>query len=108
MACHGGVIVQTMIRWLLIDPMATGERAWFSPENSSITEWRFGPNPYGNRTGRVGAGPLQRPRPPGGDVTPGQRSWWVAGGIQCGSTSSSGSSGRMARSMALHSVFETG
>jgi broad specificity phosphatase PhoE len=50
-ACHGGVIVQTMIRWLLIDPMATGERAWFSPENASITEWRFGPNPYGNRTG---------------------------------------------------------
>jgi probable phosphoglycerate mutase len=50
-ACHGGVIVQTMIRWLLIDPMATGERAWFSPENSSVTEWRFGRNPYGNRTG---------------------------------------------------------
>jgi|SoiMethySBSTD1v2_1073268.scaffolds.fasta_scaffold02450_12 broad specificity phosphatase PhoE len=50
-ACHGGVIVQTMIRWLLIDPQATGERAWFSPENASVTEWRFGPNPYGNRVG---------------------------------------------------------
>ena len=50
-ACHGGVIVQTMLRWLLIDPMATGERAWFSPENSSVTEWRYGPNPYGNRSG---------------------------------------------------------
>ena len=48
-ACHGGVIVQTMIRWLAIDPM--GDRAWFSPENSSITEWRRMPNPYGNRSG---------------------------------------------------------
>jgi 2,3-bisphosphoglycerate-dependent phosphoglycerate mutase len=50
-ACHGGTIVQTMIRWLLIDPMAEGERAWFSPENSSVTEWRYGQNPYGRRTG---------------------------------------------------------
>lgn len=50
-ACHGGVIVQTMIRWLLIDPTATGERAWFSPANASVTEWRFGRNPYGNRNG---------------------------------------------------------
>lgn len=50
-ASHGGVIVQTMIRWLLIDPTATGERAWFSPANSSVTEWRCAPNPYGNRTG---------------------------------------------------------
>lgn len=50
-ACHGGVIVQTMMRWLLIDPLSEGERAWFSPENSSITEWRHAPNPYGNRSG---------------------------------------------------------
>lgn len=50
-ACHGGVIVQTMIRWLAIDPLAGGERAWFSPENASITEWRRAVNPYGNRTG---------------------------------------------------------
>jgi probable phosphoglycerate mutase len=50
-ACHGGVIVQAMIRWLSIDPMGDGERAWFSPENTSITEWRYGANPYGNRTG---------------------------------------------------------
>lgn len=50
-ACHGGVIVQTMIRWLAIDPLGDGERAWFSPENSSITEWRYGTNPYGNRSG---------------------------------------------------------
>jgi probable phosphoglycerate mutase len=50
-ACHGGVIVQTMIRGLLIDPTATGERAWFSPVNASVTEWRCATNPYGNRTG---------------------------------------------------------
>jgi probable phosphoglycerate mutase len=46
-ACHGGVIVQAMVRWLAIDPRGGGERAWFSPENSSITEWRYGANPYG-------------------------------------------------------------
>ena len=50
-ACHGGVIVQAMIRWLAIDPMGDTERAWFSPENSSITEWRRATNPYGNRIG---------------------------------------------------------
>jgi probable phosphoglycerate mutase len=50
-ACHGGVIVQAMIRWLSIDPMGDAERAWFSPENTSITEWRYGANPYGTRRG---------------------------------------------------------
>lgn len=50
-ACHGGVIVQAMIRWLAIDPLGDGERAWFSPENASITEWRKAANPYGNRSG---------------------------------------------------------
>jgi len=50
-ACHGGVIVQTMIRWFNLDPAFDGERAWFSPENSSITEWRRADNPYGNRVG---------------------------------------------------------
>ena len=50
-ACHGGTIVQSMIRWLAIDPLAGGERAWFSPENASITEWRRATNPYGTRTG---------------------------------------------------------
>lgn len=48
-ACHGGVIVQSMIRWLAIDPLGDEERAWFSPENASITEWRYGQNPYGRR-----------------------------------------------------------
>jgi probable phosphoglycerate mutase len=45
-ACHGGVIVHSMIRWLALDPDADGERAWFSPENASITEWRYGTSPY--------------------------------------------------------------
>lgn len=50
-ACHGGVIVQTMIRSLRIDVDATGQRAWFGPDNASITEWRCGPNPYARRSG---------------------------------------------------------
>jgi broad specificity phosphatase PhoE len=46
-ACHGGPIVQVMIRFLAIDPSAEREqRAWFSPENTSITEFRFAVNPY--------------------------------------------------------------
>jgi probable phosphoglycerate mutase len=43
-ATHGGVIVQSMIRWLALD--LTADRAWFSPENASVTEWRHGPNPF--------------------------------------------------------------
>jgi probable phosphoglycerate mutase len=46
-ACHGGTIVQAMIRFLAIDPSTNGgTRAWFSPENASITEFRFALNPY--------------------------------------------------------------
>jgi broad specificity phosphatase PhoE len=45
-ASHGGVIVQSMLRFLAVDLSNTGERAWFSPENASITEWRWGSNPY--------------------------------------------------------------
>jgi broad specificity phosphatase PhoE len=44
-ACHGGVIVQAMVRFLAMAPEAE-ERAWFSPENASITEWRRAVNPY--------------------------------------------------------------
>jgi probable phosphoglycerate mutase len=44
-ACHGGVVIQSMFRWLGLDP-GGGERAWLSPANSSMTEWRFGTNPY--------------------------------------------------------------
>jgi hypothetical protein len=36
-----------MIRFLAIDPAADRQkRAWFSPENTSITEFRFAVNPY--------------------------------------------------------------
>ena len=65
-ACHGGVIVHTMIHWLGIDEDDGRERAWFSPENASITEWRFGAEPLRDRSISLGAGPLQRPRPPRG------------------------------------------
>jgi probable phosphoglycerate mutase len=45
-ASHGGVIVQSMLHFLAVDLSTTGQRAWFSPENASITEWRWGSNPY--------------------------------------------------------------
>jgi len=45
-ACHGGVIVHSMIRWLALSANADAERAWFSPDNASITEWRYGASPY--------------------------------------------------------------
>ena len=40
-ACHGGVIIHSLIRWLGIDPSGSVERAWMNPANASITEWRF-------------------------------------------------------------------
>jgi probable phosphoglycerate mutase len=49
-ASHGGVIVQSMLRWLAMDEEPRRERAWFSPENASITEWRHGANPYRDRS----------------------------------------------------------
>jgi broad specificity phosphatase PhoE len=49
-ACHGGVIVHSMIRWLAIGEDDERERAWFSPGNASITEWRHGANPYRDRS----------------------------------------------------------
>ncbi len=45
-ACHGGVIVHSMIRWLALSRDPDVQRAWFSPENASITEWRHGASPY--------------------------------------------------------------
>jgi probable phosphoglycerate mutase len=45
-ACHGGVVVQAMLHWLALDEVATERRAWMSPENASVSEWRFAPNPY--------------------------------------------------------------
>jgi len=40
-ACHGGVIVHSMVRWLGIRPDGAGERAWLNPTNSGLTEWHF-------------------------------------------------------------------
>lgn len=40
-ACHGGVIVHSMLRWLELDPDGMRSRAWLNPINSSITEWRI-------------------------------------------------------------------
>lgn len=50
-ACHGGVIVHSMLHWLSLDEVATSSRAWISPINTSLTEWRASPNPY--RTGTL-------------------------------------------------------
>jgi probable phosphoglycerate mutase len=49
-ACHGGVIVQAMQRWLRLEP-GTGDRAWFAPANSSLTEFRGAADPYRGGTG---------------------------------------------------------
>jgi probable phosphoglycerate mutase len=53
-ACHGGVIVHAMLRWLDIGDVTTTDRAWFAPVNASITEFRFAANPY-----RKGTLPLE-------------------------------------------------
>lgn len=45
-ACHGGVVVQSMVHWLGLELVGDEHRAWMSPANTSITEWRFGTNPY--------------------------------------------------------------
>lgn len=41
-ACHGGVVIHSMFRWLELDPDGSGTRAWMNPVNSSLTEWRVG------------------------------------------------------------------
>jgi probable phosphoglycerate mutase len=50
LASHGGPIVQAMIRFLAIDPSVEERRAWFSPENTSLTEFRYAVNPYARAT----------------------------------------------------------
>lgn len=45
-ACHGGVVVHAMLHFLGLDAPATAGRAWLSPDNASLTEWRFAENPY--------------------------------------------------------------
>jgi probable phosphoglycerate mutase len=45
-ACHGGVVLHSMCRWLQLDPIGNNGRAWLDPINSSITEWRMAENPF--------------------------------------------------------------
>jgi broad specificity phosphatase PhoE len=45
-ACHGGVVVHAMFHFLGLDPDGGGTRAWIAPDNTSLTEFRFAPNPY--------------------------------------------------------------
>ena len=47
-ACHGGVIIQSMWRWLALEPGSHG-RAWFNPRNASMTVWRQADSPYDRR-----------------------------------------------------------
>jgi probable phosphoglycerate mutase len=47
-ACHGGVVAQTIWRWLTLDP-AGHDRAWLDPDNASMTVWRQAPCPWGDR-----------------------------------------------------------
>jgi probable phosphoglycerate mutase len=45
-ACHGGVVVHSMLHYLSLTDGAEAPRAWLSPDNTSLTEWRYAPNPY--------------------------------------------------------------
>jgi broad specificity phosphatase PhoE len=45
-ACHGGVVVHAMLHFMGLDVVASDRRAWLSPDNTSLTEWRFAANPY--------------------------------------------------------------
>jgi probable phosphoglycerate mutase len=45
-ACHGGVVVHSMVRWFGLGLDGAADRAWMNPVNTSLTEWRFGPNPF--------------------------------------------------------------
>jgi broad specificity phosphatase PhoE len=47
-ACHGGVVVHSLLRWLDVDPAGLQSRAWLNPINASLTEWRIVPRrPWG-------------------------------------------------------------
>ena len=35
-----------MLHYLGLDLHGGGTRAWFAADNTSLTEWRFAPNPY--------------------------------------------------------------
>ena len=45
-ACHGGVVVHSMLHYFGLDLATGGSRAWIAPDNSSLTEYRFAKNPF--------------------------------------------------------------
>lgn len=45
-ACHGGVILHSMVRWLGLSSGVGRSRAWLDADNASMTEWRFGSHPW--------------------------------------------------------------
>jgi 2,3-bisphosphoglycerate-dependent phosphoglycerate mutase len=45
-ACHGGVVVHSMLHYLGLDLAGGATRAWLAADNASLTEFRFAPNPY--------------------------------------------------------------
>jgi broad specificity phosphatase PhoE len=49
-ACHGGVVVHAMLHYFGLDLAGGGSRAWIAPDNTSLTEFRFAPNPYEKST----------------------------------------------------------
>jgi broad specificity phosphatase PhoE len=49
-ACHGGVVAHSMLHYLGLDLGGGGMRAWIAPDNSSLTEFRFAPNPFEKST----------------------------------------------------------
>ncbi len=49
-ACHGGVVVHAMLHYLGLDLAGGSNRAWIAPDNTSLTEFRFVPNPYEKST----------------------------------------------------------
>ena len=42
-ACHGGVVVHSRLRWRDVDPGGRASRAWLDPINASLTEWLIVP-----------------------------------------------------------------
>ena len=49
-ACHGGVVVHVDVPLPRARPRDGGSRAWIAPDNSSLTEFRFAPNPFEKST----------------------------------------------------------
>ena len=52
-ACHGGVVLHSLVRWLDLDPDPSRSRAWLDATNSSITEWRFSRHPWDEQTAGI-------------------------------------------------------